>query len=180
MYITGDQLPTFSLFLTHLVAVWSWQLADLYCNIKANTSTYLSLSSQSGVQAVNKRPPELPILCLCFQLVPGDAHRLGLCQEVSALGVSWPAYSPFLLGVPRQCLSCGTSHRLPKHVPYPSSFPPSYFPFCWGLLCSLPQADIADLIWPVQSRDSPEAAVDEGLYFCNGSFCYPPCLCTME
>ena len=28
--------------------------------------TYLSLSPQSGVKAVNKRPPELPILCLCF------------------------------------------------------------------------------------------------------------------
>ena len=122
MYITGDQLPIFSLFLTHLVAVWSWQLADLYCNIKANTSTYLSLSPQSGVQAVNKKPPELPILCLYFQLVPGDAHPL--CQEVSAPGVSRPASSPFPLGVPRQCFSCGTSHWLPKRVLYPSPFPP--------------------------------------------------------
>ena len=115
MYITGDQLPIFSLFLTHLVAVWSWQLADLYCNIKANTSTYLSLSPQSGVQAVNKRPPELPILCLCFQLVPGDAHPGDACLVVLVTGFldMCPIHLHFLLPISRSAGVCSALfHRL--------------------------------------------------------------------
>ena len=74
--------------------------------------------------------------------------------------VSRPASSPFPLGLPRQGLSCGTSQWLSQHVPYPSPSPSFHFPFCWDLLRTFSQADIADPVWPMNFLDSLDAAAD--------------------
>ena len=61
-------------------------------------------------------------------------------------------------------------------VPYPALFPSFHFTFWSAVL----QADIVDLLWPVYPQDSPEADVDERLYFGDGSSCYSPCLVTIN
>ena len=140
----------------------------------------ISVQSWTHLRGIGLRreTSRAPIVCVCLQLVPRDAHPLGVFQKVSVPGVSRSASSPFPLGVQRRCLSCGTSHRLPQRVSCPSPFPSSHF--CWDLFCPFPQANIAGLVWPVHPPDSPEAAIDERLYFGDGSFCYLPNLGTIK
>ena len=51
---------------------------------------------------------------------------------------------------------------------YPSPSFPSNLLFYWDLVGFLPQVYVADLLWPMNSEDSSETGVDEGLDLLGG------------
>ena len=47
-------------------------------------------------------------------------------------------------------------------------------------MCSLPQVNVADGVWPADLEDSSQTVVDKGLYFLESDDSCPPCLCSIQ
>ncbi len=154
-----------------MICVWKVYARELQLLTYAY-HPYREISHQREISAT-------PVLCFSFDFTPGGSQPLDVRLEISTPGVSLPATFPLSLGVPRLGLPSDTGNWISQTVTNlsPSSSP--NFIICWHLLCSLPESDFANLLWPVDFQDSSKTAVYEGLYSVDYGFCQPPSLCSL-
>merc|ERR1712082_269028 len=99
---------------------------------------------------------------------------LEFCLSVPSPAVFGPSSPSLPLGVPSQGLACSSSCRFPQGVSDPSPLSHQDLFLYWLLSSSLPQFLVSDFVWPPDSEDAPQTAVDEGLYLLQRPFRHSP------
>ncbi|XP_061123911.1 H-2 class I histocompatibility antigen, K-Q alpha chain-like isoform X3 [Syngnathus typhle] len=102
-----------------------------------------------------------------FCLLPADSKALEFSFSVPSPTVFGPSSPSLPLRVPSQGLACGSSCRFLQGVSDPSLLSPQDLFLYWLLSSSLPQFFISDFVWPSDSEDAPQTAVDKVIHTLN-------------
>ena len=155
--------------------------AQTLTQIHMRTSKHTSSSSSfplapTGAQAAYKSSPSILILGQPLKLSPAIVRPLCFSLQIVVPSVSWAALLSLSLWVPRQGLTCDTSHWFSDGVSNLSPASLKAFIFYWLFLGPFPEFSVADGLRPLDPKDSSKAGVDEcvDLLQCRsrGSLCF--------